>query len=338
MALVSFRSEDASKLTPAILQAIEARFACALGLQEHQRYCGVHRDTSNLHLHVAYNLIHPQSHRRVEPFRDYQKRDQLCRELEREYGFQPDNGIKEQKPNAISALAAEMEAFSGRQSFAGYCQEHKAEMINQIALAQDWQTIHEILARYAIVIKLHGNGLILQDIHNKRRSLKASSLERHLSKSKLESRLGAYKEAQQPLPPFQEKYTAEALGDAGDLQKYEQVKSAQRQALAEIKSPFLQDLAASKKKWRQKRLAYQLLPLTRKDRAMLTKNACAMERKERQELYADMRSASRTAYSKNFSLNWPQYRRQYIAQRKQLQSSNQAIVQPIQKKTKMVSI
>ncbi len=55
--VISFRPEDESKLTPEVFKAIEERFAQALGLSEHQRHCGVHVNTENLHMHIAYNMF-----------------------------------------------------------------------------------------------------------------------------------------------------------------------------------------------------------------------------------------------------------------------------------------
>ena len=55
--LVSFRPEDEAKLTPALFKAMEERFAAALGYSEHQRHCGVHKNTANLHMHIAYNML-----------------------------------------------------------------------------------------------------------------------------------------------------------------------------------------------------------------------------------------------------------------------------------------
>ena len=55
--VISFRPEDEAKLTPEVFKAIEERFAAALGYTEHQRHCGVHKNTANLHMHIAYNMI-----------------------------------------------------------------------------------------------------------------------------------------------------------------------------------------------------------------------------------------------------------------------------------------
>ena len=69
--LLSFRPEDEAKLTPEAFKAIEERFAAALGFQEHQRHCGVHKNTNNVHLHIAYNRIHPERLTRHDPYYDY---------------------------------------------------------------------------------------------------------------------------------------------------------------------------------------------------------------------------------------------------------------------------
>jgi len=60
--LISFRPEDEAKLTPEIFREIETEFAKVLGYEEHQRHCGVHRNTDNLHLHIAFNMIGKERH------------------------------------------------------------------------------------------------------------------------------------------------------------------------------------------------------------------------------------------------------------------------------------
>lgn len=67
----SFRPEDEAKLTLKDFQAIESEFAQAVGYGDHQRLCGVHKNTTQMHLHVAYNMIHPEKLMRHEPYRDY---------------------------------------------------------------------------------------------------------------------------------------------------------------------------------------------------------------------------------------------------------------------------
>ncbi|ACU88866.1 relaxase/mobilization nuclease domain-containing protein [Desulfomicrobium baculatum] len=81
----SFCPEDEAKLTLKYFLATESEFAHALGYGDHQRLCGVHKNTRQMHLHGAYNMIHPEKLTRYEPYRDYHKRDKVCRELERRF-------------------------------------------------------------------------------------------------------------------------------------------------------------------------------------------------------------------------------------------------------------
>ena len=120
--VISFRPEDEAKLTLEVFRAIEERFAAALGYAEHQRHCGVHKNTANLHMHIAYNMIHPEKRTRHEPFRDYWKRDKLCRELEQEFGLEVDNGRSNERRQTLGEKAALIEAHTDQQSFESVCQ------------------------------------------------------------------------------------------------------------------------------------------------------------------------------------------------------------------------
>ena len=204
--VVSFRPEDEAKLTPDILREIERRFTTALGLSEHQRHCAVHTDTQNIHMQIAYNLIHPTTLTRNDHPWDYNKRDALCRELEREYGLTVDNGMeKERDPRNEKAVAVEAQ---GLQSFDGYVQERKASILAALdtaIAAQNWQLLHRELHRHGLEIRPRGNGLIIKNRHGKQ-AVKASDVDRRLSKSKLESVLGAYAP---PMPTLAKETTAQ---------------------------------------------------------------------------------------------------------------------------------
>ena len=110
--MVSFRPEDEARLTPKTFKAIEERFAAALGFSEHQRHCGVHKNTNNIHLHIAYNMIHPEKLTRQAPYFDYQRLSETCRKLEQEYGLAVDNGFDKARDNRLSQKAATLEAKS----------------------------------------------------------------------------------------------------------------------------------------------------------------------------------------------------------------------------------
>lgn len=165
--LISFRPEDETALTPEVFKAIEARFAAALGFAEHQRHCGIHKNTNNIHMHIAYNMIHAERHTRHEPFRDYAARDKLCRELEREYGLHVDNGREQRRENALSQKAAAIEAQTGQESFESYSKRSAREAAAALHEARNWQELHEGLRAFGLGIKPHGNGLVLFNLHGK---------------------------------------------------------------------------------------------------------------------------------------------------------------------------
>jgi hypothetical protein len=82
--VVSFYPEDFKKLSLEDFKDIEKEFAKSLGFEDHQRLCGVHINTDNPHMHVAYNMIHKEKFTRHDPYYDYFKRDKTCRFLEQE--------------------------------------------------------------------------------------------------------------------------------------------------------------------------------------------------------------------------------------------------------------
>jgi hypothetical protein len=53
------------------MEDIEDRMCQELGYGEHQRISAVHKDTDNIHLHVAINKVHPKTYRVHYPLRDF---------------------------------------------------------------------------------------------------------------------------------------------------------------------------------------------------------------------------------------------------------------------------
>ncbi|WP_432737394.1 TraI/MobA(P) family conjugative relaxase [Maridesulfovibrio sp. FT414] len=192
--IVSFRPEDEAILTPEDFKEIELEFSRALGFEEHQRHCGVHKNTNNIHMHIAYNMIHPEKLTRYEPYRDFYKRDRLHRELEQKFGLKFDNGRqKEQEPKRTNDRAATYEAHSGQQSFDSYVKERKDFVLTSLDNARNWQEFHESLAQIGIEVRLRGNGCSIKDRHSGT-AIKASRLDRSFTKDRLEDRLGLYQE------------------------------------------------------------------------------------------------------------------------------------------------
>lgn len=272
--VVSFRTEDEAKLTPEIFRAIEERFAAALGYIEHQRHCGVHKNTANLHMHMAYNMIHPERHTRHEPFRDYWKRDRVCRKLEQEYGLVLDNGRTKDKQRSLGEKAALIEAHTGQQSFESYAKTHREKLLSALAAAADWQTLHKELALYGMEIKPHGNGLVIADRHSQRHTVKASAVDRGLSLKNLAEKLGPYLPAQGlERITEQSRYQSTPLHrspERGALYaEYQQDIEKRKTGLATIKEREDASLGAIREKWAAKRSELERLNIAKKNRRNL---------------------------------------------------------------------
>lgn len=283
--VISFRPEDEAKLTPEVFRAIEERFAAALGYSEHQRHCGVHKNTANLHMHIAYNMIHPEKHTRHEPFRDYRTRDGICRELEREYGLAVDNGRAKEKQRPLGEKAALVEAHTGQQSFESYAKGQKDNILGVLAAATDWQMLHEGLARYGMEIKPHGSGLVIADRHNQRHAVKASAVDRGLSLKKLTEKLGPYLPAQGlERITEQSRYQTTPLHrspERGALYaEYQQGIEKRKTGLTTVKEQEDATLAAIKEKWTTKRRELELLNIAKKNRRNLLQLARKHEAEE----------------------------------------------------------
>lgn len=280
--VISFRPEDEVKLTPEVFKNIEQRFAAALGYTDHQRHCGIHKNTGNLHMHVAYNMIDPEKYTCHKEFRDFRIRDRLCREIEREFGLTVDNGREQRQENALSQKAATVEAQNGQESFESYAKGHHEEIMDSLTTAASWQELHRALAKRGMEIKPHGRGLAIKDRHSKRAShaIKASALDRSLSRQKLEDRFGPY-QAPQDIENIQERsrYSAGPLHrspERGQLfVEYQAGIATRKDRLRTIKEQEDATLTAIRAEWAAKRQELerkniakknlrQLLQLTRK--------------------------------------------------------------------------
>lgn len=257
--LVSVNSEDDAKLSCQDWQDIEAAFAEVLGLSEHQRHCGIHNNTANTHMHVAYNLIHPQTFNRHDPYGDYYKRTRLCRELEKRYGLridvqevQKEHTAFPQGPIRKNEKAATMEAHTGQQSFDSYIQEHKATITAGLDRAASWEDVHTCLATLGLEIQIVANGCIIKDCYGKHRA-KASSIGRAYSKLALEKRFGAFTPRNERLANAEtDRYAQkplQRLADSDGLYHAYQAGMAERKAvLAAVNDEYRCEMVALQKR------------------------------------------------------------------------------------------
>ena len=286
--VVSFRPEDEAKLTPDILRDIELRFTQALGLSEHQRHCAVHTDTQNIHMQIAYNLIHPVTLNRNDHPWDYNKRDALCREIEREYGLTVDNGM-EQERGQRNERAIALEAQQGVQSFDSYVRERTAPILAALDAAKNWQDLHKELHRHGLEIRPKGNGLIIKSRHGKQ-ALKASDVDRRLSKSRLEKVLGEYQPPMPILAKEESRYRSRPVqrcpaGEALYARYQAEAVERKQQADAE-KARQAENLTAIREKWRQQRAEVEKSMMLKQNRRNLIQYARKKEAAELAEAKA----------------------------------------------------
>jgi hypothetical protein len=287
--LVSFRPEDEAKLNQESMRGIEAAFAEALGFSDHQRVCGVHKNTNNMHLHVAYNMIHPESFTKREPFRDFYKLSEACREMEKKYGLVVDNGISQGQESSpqIEQKAASMEAHSGEQSFQSFVLEHKDDILKKLGAAKNWAEVHTALAEYGMEIKPHGNGLVVVSSKGKG-AIRASAIDRSLSKNRLTDRWGDYSGFEKSAAPTK-KYDRQPVQPCSDerTKLYQQYKELIEQRKAHMAMVSDQNSAA----------LLSVKELHSKQRSVIEKRI--LPRKTKSKLRQTVRIEERIALEKN---------------------------------------
>ncbi len=207
------------------LNAIEKRFCDVLGLADHQRISVIHGDTNNLHIHLAINKIHPTKHTINNPFFDYKKVAQLCEQIEHEYGL---TVVNHETGNAAKK-ETEIEAKAGVESLISWV---KRECLDEIKYAANWQDLHKVLARNGLEIKERGNGFVFKS--NNGIAVKASSVDRSLSKGNLIKRLGEFEyidDSMNPQNPADKQYQPRSVHTKQDTTNlFAQYQREQREA------------------------------------------------------------------------------------------------------------
>ena len=182
--ILSFRAGERPE--DDVLTAIEREVCVGLGYGEHQRISVAHDDTDNFHLHIAINKIHPIRLTIHNPYNDHKTLGRLCTALELQYGLERDNHSAVRVGSENRAL--DMEHHAGVESLLSWI---KRECLEQLLAATSWSELHRVLQVYGLAIHERGNGLVICDQAGL--MVKASSVARTLSKTKLVERFGDFK-------------------------------------------------------------------------------------------------------------------------------------------------
>ena len=287
--VVSFRPEDEAKLTIPVLEEIETMLAGALGFSDHQRHCGVHVNTNNMHLHIAYNMIEPRTFKKYVPYYDHRKLHKVCRVIEQKFGLIVDRGLEPDAPiqdGRPSAKVQAIEAQTGQKSFFSYVLRHKIEIMTGLEAAAGWPEVHAAFLKYGLILKLSGNGLVIMDRYGKHRA-KASALDRKVSKKNLESRFGHF---EFPTPALlrisaHERFTAAPLHQGAEnsslYTEFQVDISRRKAAITDIQQEALYRIAKISDQVSHQKEKIKKVPMLRHDRRLVLET---MRKKEREAI------------------------------------------------------
>ena len=234
------------------LREIEEAFCKRLGFEEHQRLSVIHRDTDNLHVHVAVNKIHPTRYTMKTPYYDYFTFSRLAADIEKKYNLKSTN--HEHKKKLSENKVQDMEAHTGEQSFCHFMRQN----LEALKKAQSWQEFHTLLKEYGVELQQKGNGFIFKSGDGV--CVKASTVDRSFSKGALEKRFGVF----------------EAPKDGGGLEK----KTYQREPLGfQVDTRALYARYQREKQEAKERKAQEFQRLSReqKQRIQQIKNSAALK-------------------------------------------------------------
>lgn len=180
-----------------------------LGMEEHQYVAAIHRDTDNIHCHVSANRVHPTTFRAQNMWNDADELQKCCRVLERDLGFNVDNGSWHMDEHgdlhrthrdmpSTPRGAAKREIFSDKESLHGYAVRETRHVLSDV-IAQDrlsWDRLHNILYTRGLGLREQRGGLVVYDLLNPEGvSVKASDVHPDISLTAMVRQYGEYQSA-----------------------------------------------------------------------------------------------------------------------------------------------
>ncbi|MDF7677042.1 relaxase/mobilization nuclease domain-containing protein [Neisseriaceae bacterium ESL0693] len=317
--LVSFRAGE--KPNANILKEIEERFCAGLGYNEHQRISAVHHDTDNLHIHIAINKIHPTRNTIHEPFQSYRMLGELCAIMEQDYGFEKDNHSSVR--NIAQGRAADMERHAGVESLIGWI---KRECLDDIKAAQSWTQLHETLQVNGLELRKKGNGFVI--VASDGTQVKASTVDRGLSKSKLEARFGFFESAPEQKAKAKRQYRKKPVYmrvSTNELYaKYkvnqQTLAAEQRVALERVRRDKNKNIEDAKRSSRLRRAAIKLMGGNAATKKLLYTQANAALRKKIQTINKEYQRERHSCYDKYKRRTWADW-----LKKEALQGNNEAL-------------
>jgi len=189
--VISLHPEDRSLHGNELRRVVESLVE-TLGFTGHQYIAARHNDKDHEHVHVAINKIHPETFRIHSPAWDHQKLFTAGRVLELELGLTPLQSRARDREK-VPQRVADHEAHHGIDSFARWARKEFGPALRAVQV-RSWDDVHDVCASLGVVLRPHGNGLVFEDVEQGVR-VKASFVDRQLSKPRLCQRLGPFQPA-----------------------------------------------------------------------------------------------------------------------------------------------
>ena len=175
--------------------------------KEHQAFYAVHKNTSNLHVHIVVNRVHPDTLKVHRPNRgfDIDRAHLAIAKLERIQGWASEENstyepslsgnfltLSKRDYPKLCPVAESLENATGEKSAQRIARERGYSIIKDAA---SWRELHENLAEVGLRFEKKGSGALVWvgDV-----AIKASSVDRSFSMPKLVKRLGAFEAGEYP--------------------------------------------------------------------------------------------------------------------------------------------
>ena len=178
-------------------------FLRGMGLVEHQTVYALHKNTGNCHLHIAVNRTHPYTQKVIQPHRgfDINEAHKIIAEIEHRQGWASQMNARyrvNEQGHVVKNLqrreqmkpkpkAEDFENATGEKSAMRIAQERAHAVIQN---ATCWEELHAGLDMVGLRFVRKGSGAV---IFVGDTAVKASSVDRNFSLSRLSKRLGEFK-------------------------------------------------------------------------------------------------------------------------------------------------
>ena len=178
-------------------------FLRGMGLAEHQTLYALHKNTGNYHLHIAVNQTHPYTQKVIQPHRgfDIEAAHKIIAEIEHKQGWASQmnaryrvneqgrvvKNIQRREQVKPKPKAEDFESATGEKSAQRIVQERGHAVIQN---ASCWEELHAGLDAVGLRFSRKGSGAV---IFVGDTAVKAPSVDRNFSMSRLCKRLGEFK-------------------------------------------------------------------------------------------------------------------------------------------------